>query len=311
MESKFKISSAQTQQLYEFMYSKENKISLAESLLSDGPVKNNDMVTKYLWNADLYHLVQVSKIISNAVRNFMKNREKEQKEKEQKLKEHFFYDFNTFIDNARVACLDYLEIEIPEKTLNSFESGGVFNNCPGIWIERSYYNVAKPPKMIIQGFESQDDPLIQHQSILHRKQYQLQKNESVKFKFHFRSSLKVREDHHVTFFGQTFGFQDLSFTLFRPGGKTFKFKADSCQLDLGDYLYHKPKNFKSTPKVRVKMVEETGVKFKFKFHTCETDKDYPFHNPIYDFENLFPNSIYFSSAKQKYFDNFHQIIFTK
>jgi hypothetical protein len=48
------------------------------------------------------------------------------------LKEHFFYDFNTFIDNARVACLDYLEIEIPEKTLNSFESGGVFNNCPVI-----------------------------------------------------------------------------------------------------------------------------------------------------------------------------------
>jgi len=292
---------------------KKTKISLAENFLNDGRVKNNDMVAKYLLNADLYYLVQASKIISNAVHDFIKKREKEQKEKEQKLKEHFLYDFNTFIDNAHIACLDYLEIEIPEKVLNSFVCAGIFNNCPSIWINRSYHNVAEPPRIIIQGFEFPDDPSIHHyQSTLHRKQYQLKENETVKFKFHFRPNLKILENHHITFFGQTFGFQDLYFTLFRPGGKTFKFRADSRRpnLFLNHYLYHKTNNFKSNAKFRVKMVEETGVKFKFKFHTFQTtDKYYTFHNPTYNYDNLFPNfKNYFSSTKQKYdlpyFDDF-------
>jgi hypothetical protein len=277
---------------------KIKKISLAEQILDDGAVKNNDMITKYLSNADLYFLLQVSKIISNAARGFMKKREKEHKEKEQKLKEHFLYDFNAFIDYARIASLDYLEIEIPEKVLNNLVMAGICNRCPSMWIERSYYNKAKPPKIFVIGFESDDDL-----ATLHNKQYRLKENETLKFKFHFQQCQNVRENHHVTFFGQTFEFQDFTFTLFRPGGKYFKFKADSYFPDFfaSKYLYKKQNSFKSNPKDRVRMVEETGLKFKFKFHISETDNYYPFDKPIYNYANLFPNfKNYFSSTKQKY-----------
>jgi hypothetical protein len=106
-------------------------------------------------------------------------------------------------------------------------------------------------------------------------------------------------------FEQTFGFTDLFFTLFRRGRKKFKFAADSrlmpnYQLD-DNYVYKKQNSFKSNPKFRVKMLEETGLKFKFKFHTFQTDNHYTFDRLIYDFENLFPNfKNYFSYTKQKY-----------
>ena len=54
------------------------KISLAEIVLDHGAVKNNDFITQYLSNTDLYFLLQVSKTISNSVRKFMKKREQEQ-----------------------------------------------------------------------------------------------------------------------------------------------------------------------------------------------------------------------------------------
>merc|ERR1712034_208127 len=55
------------------------------------------------------------------------------------------------------------------------------------------------------------------------------------------------------------------------------------------------------PKDRVKMVEQAGLTFKFKFHISETDNYYPFDKPFYDFANFFPNfKNYFSSTKQKY-----------
>jgi len=252
--------------------------------LNYGPVKNNDMISQYLSNSDLYSSVQVSQMVSNAMRDFMKKREKEQKEKEQKLKEHFFYDFNAFIDYARIASLDYLEIKIPEKVLNSFLSVGIYNNCPTILVERSYC-LNKPPKIIIIGFEPD--------GVLRRKEYQLQENETLKFKFHFQHCLDIQKNHHVTLFEQTFGFTDLFFTLFRKGRKKFKFAADSrlmpnYQLD-DNYVYKKQNCFKSNPKFRVQMVEETGLKFKFKFYTFQTDNHYTFDRPIYDFDNLFPN----------------------
>ena len=46
------------------------------------------------------------------------------------LKEHFLYDFNAFIDYARIASLNYLEIEIPEKVLDDFEARGKFYDDP-------------------------------------------------------------------------------------------------------------------------------------------------------------------------------------
>jgi len=279
----------------------KTKISLAEIVLDHGAVKNNDFITQYLSNTDLYFLLQVSQTISNSVRKFMKKREQEQKEKEQTLKEHFLYDFNAFIDYARIASLNYLEIEIPEKVLDDFEARGKFYDDPiSISINRAFghldYNIAQPPKIGIIGLDSARN--------IHIKEYRLKENEILKFKFHFRQCLKIRESHHVTFFGQTFEFKDLSFTLFRRGGKTFKFDAESRILKIGNcnYIYknHNNFSFRSNPTVRVKMVEETGVKFKFKFHTSQRNH-YTFDRPIYNFDNIFPNfKTYFSSAKHKY-----------
>jgi len=276
----------------------KEKISLAEQILDDGAVKNNDMITQYLSNADLYFLLQVSKIISNAARGFMKKREKEQKEKEQKLKEYFLHDFNAFINHARIASLDYLEIEIPEQILNNFTSERNMSKAPTMCIERDVENVccnANPPlKISIIGYEYGG---------LRCKQYRLKKNESLKFKFYFQQCQKIEESHHVTFLGQTFEFKDFTFTLFRPGGKTFKFKAESYTHNIFDrnYSYKQQNKFKSNPKDRVKMVEQAGLTFKFKFHISETDNYYPFDKPFYDFANFFPNfKNYFSSTKQKY-----------
>jgi len=281
----------------------KTKISLAEIVLDNGAVKNNDLINQYLSNTDLYFLLQASQTISNSVRTFMKKREQEQKEKEQILKECFLYDFNAFIDYARGTSLDYLEIEIPENVLHTFKARGKFWDDPRrVEITRSFTG---------QNLD------LGHASIFTLKEYgdlkcleevRLKKDETFKFKFHFRQCLKILESHHVTFFGQTFEFKDLRFTLFgRPGGDTFKFNANSqlsfSQINIleAKYIYKNVNNFGfgSNPTVYVKMIEETGVKFKFKFHTSPR-KYYIFDKPIYNFYNIFPNlEHYFCPAKQK------------
>jgi len=270
-------------------------------------IGNHDMIAKYLSNLDLYFLLQTSKSMSKFVRpEFMEDRKKK---KEQPLKELFLDDdFNAFIEFARKESLDYLEIEIPAKSLKSFNCfmfDDFREKFPAIQIKRLHSKIADSLEIVMKGCSEQN---------------LAKKNETLKFKFYFRKDLKCDENHHVIFLGQTFEFKDLSFTLFTgvgPWKKTFEFNAEiiitpqtTYNFDNFEnkYQYKTQECFKSTSADRVTMVEKTGVNFKFKFHTFQVN-NYTFDKPINNFEssinncdnlssNLFQNDL--SPKKERY-----------
>jgi len=99
------------------------------------------------------------------------------------------------------------------------------------------------------------------------KVYKLNEIKTFKFKFHFRQGQKRGKDHHMTFLGQTFEFVDLSFSLRKSGDRRFNFEAKRMHnYDFQDNYKYGIRQYKSFPFSRVKMVEGTGVKFKFKFN---------------------------------------------
>jgi len=255
------------------------------------------MITKYLSNIDLYKLQQGSKIISNTLQDeLIKRSAKYKKKKEKTLKEYFFSDFNAFINYAynENPVLDFLELEIPGKVLEYLWFETTIMNGPRFYIRTPTDGEHKIFQLCINGYkiDGSFDPtskekefqlnkgetceLIDYTETETRweKIYKLNKRDTFKFKFYFQ---KCGKNHQLILWGQKFSFLLFRFDLRRQTGKKFSCKtlADFYHFHDGVKKTYRIPEFSSTPEERVKMCEDTGMKFKFKFYTA-----FKFNSPL-------------------------------
>jgi len=240
-------------------------------------------------------------------------------EEKQKLKEYFVGDFNAFIDNA--SSLEYLEIEIPEKTLDyiSISSPYLIIHRPNDFhLCVSGYNTNEPNGPFLkEKFQVNDNESCElMKSCVSETEWQkifkLNGNDTFKFKFYFR---QCGYHHRVILGGQTFSFVFFALQLRKPSGKIFvcqsvaEFDASPGRVKT-KYLIPP---YVSTPKERVKILENIGVEFNFKFYPSN-DKPlksfYPnyFQNNENNFDNEsypnFQNNPYYTGEKYDMSQNF-------
>jgi len=236
---------------------------------------------------------------------------------EQKLKEYFVSNLNAFVDYASndKACLDHLEIEIPLKVLD-FLHITLGSDVPYLYIVcndeihesfnlhmTGYNEDGSYDSFCTKEFylnENETCELIGH-SIFEtqwQKLYKLNGNHTLKFKFHFQQF--GQNYHKVIFGGQTFNFNLFQFDLRTPR------KLYSCKFATQfNYFQVYKKKGKSThsactPQERVQILENAGIKFKFKFSSS-----------IYNMENIlntFNRPNYVQNNNNKFDQNFQNYL---
>jgi len=264
-------------------------------------------------NTDLSHEIDENISVSQVIKQTDNKEEKSsfwvKNEEEQKLKEYFVSNFNAFVDKA--VSLDYLEIKIPRKALNHLRitpndvhDPFLFVQCPNdIHLYVSGHNTKNRSYGLFLGkkFQLNDDEfckLIEHSVSKTRWQniFKLNGNPIFKFKFYFQ---QYGQNHQVMLGGETFSFSSFEFDLRKPSRENYSCEAAAAEFQDGMEKKYIIPHFTSSPKERVKILENIGMEFKFKFYPSHDV--YKIGNPFKSFK---PN-YYFQKNTRKFDDTYY------